>query len=170
MMKFSKYLPFIFLALIPMSIGILAMMNNISGFNDTMKNIIIPMLSMSHVNDNTARTLRAIHHPSLIYSAYFIVMLLEFLVGVLSTIGVFKMLRHLSQLDKVFHKASIWVEYACLLGIIVWGFIFFCIGGDYFLSWHNPDLQTLQSGALMYVTLLAIIYFIFLLGPKHLDE
>jgi len=134
-MKVFKHLIFLFLALIPVSIGILAMMNNISGFNSTMKNVIMPMLSMSHVNDTSAKALRAIHHPTLIHMAYFIVMTLEFLVGVIASIGFIKMLRHLFNLDKMFHKASIWVEYACLLGIFVWGFIFFCIGGDYFLSW-----------------------------------
>ncbi len=169
-MKFFKHLRFILLALIPLSIGILAMMNNISGFHGTMKQVIIPMFSMSHVSDTSARALRAINHPTLIHMAYFIVMSLKFLVGVLAAIGILQMLRHASKLDKMFHQASIWVEYACLLGIFVWGFIFFCIGGDYFLSWQNPDLQSLQSGALMYVTLLAIVYFIFLLGSKRLDD
>jgi len=73
-----------------------------------------------------------------------------------------RMIKNLFKSDLLFDEAIYWIEYACLLGIFVWGFVFFCIGGDYFLSWQNSRLNSLQSGSLMYVTLLAIIYFIFL--------
>jgi predicted small integral membrane protein len=91
-------------------------------------------------------------------------MTLEFLVGILASIGLIKMLKNLFKSDQLFEDASSLVEYACLLGFFIWGFIFFCIGGDYFLSWKNTKLESLQSGSLMYATLLAIVYFIFVLG------
>ncbi len=65
-MKFIERLPFIILALIPASLGILAMINNLSQFNPTMHNVIIPMLSMSDVTNTYARAMRAINHPTII--------------------------------------------------------------------------------------------------------
>lgn len=57
-MKIFKRIPYVFLALIPASIGILAMVNNITDYNPTIEKIIIPMFTMSNVTNVTAKAMR----------------------------------------------------------------------------------------------------------------
>jgi predicted small integral membrane protein len=66
------------------------------------------------------------------------------------------MLKILFKSDQLFEGARSCVEYSCLLGFFIWGFIFFNIGGDYFLSWKNTKLELLQSDSLMYTALILI--------------
>lgn len=148
-------------ALIPVVIGFLALLNDVTGFRDTVSSVVKPLLTMQGQLTQTWRALPG----SLVNITYTGMFLAEFLVGLLALIGVFNMIKTFREANFKFETAKYWVYLACGLGIIVWGLGFF-EGGDWFLSWKNNNLSSFQTEAVSYITVL-IIVFIYLKLNKN---
>ena len=146
-------------AFIPACLGFTSIMNNTSGFNDTLKMVIKPLLTMDGTYGNPAQIWRALP-AGWVETLYVFAIAGETLVGVLAIIGVLLMLRHIFSIDN-FNRSKEWVYLACGLGIIVWGLGFFTIGGEWFLAWQNKNLASFQTSAALYV-LIMIAVFIYL--------
>ncbi len=74
-------------ALIPVVIGFLALLNNITGFSDTETGVIVPLITMK---DHTSQLWRSV--PSSFAGPVYIIMFIgEFLVGVIALVGVILM-------------------------------------------------------------------------------
>lgn len=141
-------------ACIPLTIGLLALLNNTTNFSTTVDSVIKPLISMQ---GDTANAWRAL--PESLSPYLFIIMFLsESLVGFLALIGVFNMLTRLRDDARSFNRAKGFVYAACGWGIFVWGLCFFELGGDWFLAWENSKLADFQSGAVMYVQVLLAVF------------
>ncbi|MEO0998556.1 MAG: DUF2165 family protein [Pseudomonadota bacterium] len=57
-----------------------------------------------------------------------------------------------------FQRGMRTVKTACMLGFFVYGFLFFTVGGDWFLAWQNPDLIGLQKDAVNYGLMVVLTY------------
>ena len=143
-------------ALIPCVIGILALVNDISAYKETLTSTIIPLITMQ---GDTAEAWRALPAP-LAPVLYIGMFTCEFLVGVLALIGIIKMIRAFGKEAATFEQAKNLVYVACGFGIIIWGLGFFEGGGDWFLSWMNNNLAGFQQGGLNYALemLIAFVY------------
>jgi predicted small integral membrane protein len=153
-------------ALIPVVIGFLALLNDATAFNLTVQQVIKPLISLQSDKAQMWRALPVSWAPYL----YILMFASEFLVGVLALIGVVMMLRHLTSDTSLFERAKCWIYIACLWGTIVWGLGFFEGAGDWFLAWtsSNGTLSGLQSGALMYVTELLFVFLYLKLSHERL--
>jgi len=143
----------VMVACIPLVIGLLALLNNISGFSETVNTVIKPLISMP---GNTSYGWRALPLglAPYVFTAMFIA---ESLVGFFALAGVISMLRNINKDAATFNARKSFVYLACGWGIFVWGLCFFEIGGDWFLAWQNSKLSDFQSGAVMYVEVLVAV-------------
>src|SRR3990167_8470236 len=96
-------------ALIPVAIGFLALLNDITSFSSTLKSMAVPLMTMQ---GQTSQTWRAL--PLELVKPFYILMFLgEFLVGVLAIIGVIVMVKNIHKDHDQFEKAKRWVYLAC---------------------------------------------------------
>lgn len=149
-------------ALVPVAIGFLSLLNDTTGFKDTVSSTVLPLLTM---HGQTSQTWRALP-VSFVNVAYILMFMAEFVVGALALIGVFSMIKNLRKTALDFELSKFWVYLACGWGVVVWGLGFFEGGGDWLLSWKNPNLSSFQSEAVTYVTVL-IVVFIYLKLSKN---
>ncbi len=155
------------LAFVPVCMGLFAFLNNVTDWNGTMERVIFPLLSMADNAASDTQGWRAVGSPALAHLAYGFATTLELLMGLLAAFGAVGMIRHRKGSLAEFRRGSHWVCLACLLGALIYCFIFFTIGGDWFLAWKNENLLFLQSDSLNYAAVLAIV-FLYLHFP--LDE
>ena len=145
-------------ALIPAVIGILALLNDITSFTSTVQSVVQPLITMQN---NGSHQMWCALPASWANTAYTLMFLGEFLVGVLAVIGIIAMIKNINKPLEQFENAKRWIYIACGWGIIVWGLGFFEIGGDWFLAWQNNNLASFQQGALTYA-LEVFIAFVYL--------
>lgn len=148
------------LVLIPCLTGLLGLLNDIEGASSALSSTITPLLSMQNVEPEFLHSWRAIHAPLFQKIVYVLMFSAEGVVGLLSAIGLFRMLSYFNAGHEEFIAAQAWARVACLLGFIIWGLGFFVIGGDFFLSWQNNSLSFLQQGGLNYALMMVICYFL----------
>ena len=148
------------IALIPAFMGVLAFLNNLSGWDETVQRMVHPMLSMQGTFGNPGQTWRAVDSLGFANVVYVVVFTLEGLFGLLAIGGIVAMIRGYSKPDAGFQLGLRIVKTACMLAVFVYGFVFFTIGGDWFLAWQNPDLDGLQTDAVNYGIVVAIVYVI----------
>lgn len=155
------------IALIPATMGVLALLNDAGSFSSTVHSVIQPMIALQGNSPQAWRALPISWAPY-VYSAMFIA---EFLVAPLALVGIIGMLYHLFKPTILFEKSKRWVYLACLWGIVVWGLGFFEGAGDWFLSWMstNPALSGIQQGSLMYVSLLFFVFVCLKLSKESND-
>lgn len=155
--RFLLRLDQIGVACIPLVIGFLALLNDITSINSSVKSMVGPLITMQ---GQTVQTWRALP-DSLATILYVFMFMGEFLVGVLALVGIVIMLKNIFKDATHFEKGKRWLYLACGWGIIIWGLGFFEIGGDWFLSWQNANLASFQQGGLNYA-LEIFIAFVYL--------
>ena len=146
------------LAFVPMCLGLFAFLNNVTDWNGTMERVTFPLLSMAGNAASETQGWRAVGSPMLAHLAYGFVIALELGMGLIAACGVVGMIRHRNGSFADFRRHSHVVCLACLLGALIYCFIFFTVGGDWFLAWKNEDLLLLQGDSLNYATVLAIVF------------
>jgi predicted small integral membrane protein len=140
----------ILLAAIPMGMGLLAFLNNVSGWTRSVHEVITPLLTMEALRDSPQMSWRAFS-PRLAPFCYVFVSIFELTVGIVAAIGVGSMLRKFRAPRADFVAGIRIAQRACTLGVITWLLFFFVVGGDWFLAWKNKNLLFIQSDSLMYV-------------------
>ncbi|MGV3278731.1 DUF2165 family protein [Rickettsiales bacterium LUAb2] len=155
-------------ALIPATIGILALVNDIYPFHKNVNDIAVPLITMQGITEYSWRALPA----SLAPLAFTIMFLSEFLVGVLAVLSIICMLRNICKPYAEFEKSKTLVYWACLWGAIVWGVGFFELGGDWFLAWMgtSPAVSGIQQGSLMYISLLFFTFVFLKLSKENISN
>ena len=148
------------IALIPACMGLFAFLNNLTGWNETVARMVQPMFSMEGTFGNPAQTWRAIDSMAFANVSYFAVFSIEGLFGLLALAGIASMLRDFSRPAAEFARGVRLVKSACIIAIFVYGFLFFTVGGDWFLAWQNPDLGGLQKDAVNYGITVALAYIV----------
>ncbi|MDE0284524.1 MAG: DUF2165 family protein [Gammaproteobacteria bacterium] len=146
------------LAFIPACMGILAFINNITDWNGTMDRVVLPLLSMLDNKAYSTQGWRAVNgqlFPGIIYG---FVTTLELLMGLAAAYGAVGMIRYRDGPFTEFRKCRDIVGLACMFGAFIYCFIFFTVGGDWFLAWKNDNLLFLQGDSLNYALVLTIVF------------
>src|SRR4051812_23269408 len=100
----------VLVACIPAVLGLMALMNNLSGFQGTVKYVIQPLISMSATYGLHTQTWRAL--PAEWADIAYIAMTVgETLVGVLAIVGIIQMLRHFRSAVS-FERSKEWIYFA----------------------------------------------------------
>ncbi len=147
------------IACIPIFIGLLVFLNGISDFTQQVSSVVVPLITMENFSEQSWRSLPASFGPFV----YILVLIAQLLVAVFALIGVINLLFALKKAGKDFDHAKIWTYVACGWGIMLWGLIFFELGGDWFMSNSN----TFQVGSLSYVLMLYITFAFLSLSIDH---
>ena len=140
----------ILLAAIPMGMGLLAFLNNMSDWTRSVHEVITPLLTMEALRGSPQMIWRAFP-PRLAPFCYVFVTIFELAVGIVAAVGVGRMLRKFRAPRADFVAGIHIAQRACTLGVITWLVFFFVVGGDWFLAWKNKNLLFIQSDSLMYV-------------------
>ena len=154
----------IVMALFPTLWGILAFMNNTSGFAKTAQYAVAPMLAMTDTYGNPAQTWRAIDVPLAGEVGLVLITLFETLAGLFGLWSIVRMLKCINAPFHDFQQAKSPLIIACTLAVLVWGIGFSVIAGDYFLAWQSATSLDTQLGGLIYALpcfltlLLAIVH------------
>ena len=146
------------LAFIPACMGILAFINNITDWNGTMDRVVLPLLSMVDNEAYASQGWRAVNGQLFAGIIYGFVTTLELLMGLVAAYGAGGMIRCRNSPFTGFRKFRDIVCLACMLGVFIYCFIFFTVGGDWFLAWKNDSLLFLQGDSLNYAMVLAIVF------------
>lgn len=148
----------ILLAIIPMGMGFLAFLNNLSDWSHSVREVVTPLLTMEALRDSPEFHWRAFA-GALAPVCYGVVTTVELTVGIVAAVAVGSMLHKFSAPHADFAAASRIAQRACTLGVITWLTFFFVIGGDWFLAWKNKNLLFIQSDSLMYAAAATIVLF-----------
>ncbi len=146
------------LAFIPACLGLFAFINNITDWNGTLDRVVSPLLSMAGNAVRDTQGWRALDMPLLPHLAYGFVTALELCMGLLAAYAATGMVRHRNGAFSEFRQYRHIACLACMLGVFIYCFIFFTVGGDWFLSWKNENLVFLQGDSLNYATVLVIVF------------
>ena len=146
------------LALIPACLGLLAFINNVTHWHDTMQRVVWPLLSMTDNASGITQGWRALDITFLAHLAYGFVTSLELCMGLIAAYAVTGMARHCRSTFVEFRRYSHIACLACMFGVFIYCFIFFTVGGDWLLSWKNEDLLFFQGDSLNYATVLIIVF------------
>jgi len=146
------------LAFVPACMGLFAFLNNVTDWNGTMERVTFPLLSMAGNTASETQGWRAVGSPTLAHLTYGFVIALELGMGLIAAYGAVGMIRRRNGPAAEFRRYSHAVCLACLLGAFIYCFIFFTVGGDWFLAWKNADLLFLQGDSLNYAAVLAIVF------------
>jgi predicted small integral membrane protein len=151
-MNFNKTVRWAILltALFPTFFGLLALLNNTSGFSDTVQYAVGPTIAMTDTYGNPAQTWRAITSPIIAQIALIVITLFEASAGVVGAIAMYKMLKTINQPFEQFQQAKSLLIISCTLAILVWGIGFAVIAGEFFLTWQSKTTIETQLGGLIY--------------------
>lgn len=153
-------------ALIPVTVGVLAFLNDAGTFKSGVQTVVQPLITMHGIKGEAWRALPASWAPYV----YTIMFSIELLVGIFALIGVLGMIKHFFKSSARFEQSKHWVYLACLWSAVVWGLGFFEIGGDWFLAWDssNQAYSGIEQDSLNYVLLLFVV-FVYLKLSKEAD-
>jgi predicted small integral membrane protein len=148
----------ILLAIIPMGMGFLAFLNNLSDWSHSVHEVVTPLVTMEALRDAPQFHWRAFA-AALAPVCYGLVTTFELTVGIVAAVGVGSMLRRFSAPYTDFVASSHIAQRACTLGAFTWLIFFFVIGGDWFLAWKNKNLLFMQGDSLMYAAAATVVLF-----------
>jgi predicted small integral membrane protein len=146
----------VLLTCVPMCMGVLAFVNNISDWNGTLSHVVTPLLTLDALRDVPQFRWRALPGAAAPF-VYLGVTSVELIVGLSAGFAVTAMLRRFGGSTTAFSEACQIAQRSCTLGIITWLFFFFVVAGDWFLAWRNPSLVGVQRDALMYAGAAAFV-------------
>jgi predicted small integral membrane protein len=148
----------ILLAMVPMGMGLLAFLNNLSDWSHSVREVVTPLVTMEALRDAPQFHWRSIA-SALAPVCYGFVTTFELTVGIVAAVGIVGMLRKFSAPLAEFTASSHIAQRACTLGAFTWLIFFFVIGGDWFLAWKNKNLLFMQSDSLMYAAAATVVLF-----------
>lgn len=151
------------IALIPAALGILAFINDITGYSGTIAHVVHPILCMEKTFGIPAQSWRAMCYLPFTHAASVLVMLLELAMGLLALWGAYLMGRAVPLGRTAMRPGIALVSLACLIGFIIWVGGFYVILGDWFLAWQDETLNDVRLdgavyGAVVMLCLIAINY------------
>jgi len=161
-MNFNKTIRWslILMALFPTLLGLLAFLNNTSGFADTVKYAVGPTIAMTDTYGNSAQIWRAMTAPIFAQIALIMITLFETAAGITGAIAIYKMIKTINAPFEAFQKAKAFLVLACTLAILVWGIGFVVIAGEFFLSWQSKTtIQTQLAGLINALPCFLVLLF-----------
>lgn len=115
-------------------------------------------LSMDTVSPDNALKSRAILDPFIWSFAYGVIIVTQFLIGVMLFIGAIGLFKSINS-PLEFMKAKSWVYLGCLTGFILWFFGFIVIGGEWFCMWQSEKWNGIEASFRFVVLIMLTLLF-----------
>ncbi len=155
-MKRHLYAIFLFFILLStFCIGFFSLLTNIGDYPSVIERFVQPLVTLEGLS-NTNFSYRALPNISTLMTLIYVLMVFfEALLSVFAIKALYELL-----IKGNIDTAIEWGQVAALYGVIFWAFIFFTVGGDWFLAWKRDTLKYLQADAMRYVQLMFIYYVV----------
>jgi predicted small integral membrane protein len=129
---------------LPLAIfALLVCLNNVADYDSNFA-FVQHTLSMDTVFPGNTLKYRAILSPFVWSLAYGLIIVAEFLTGILLLIGAIGLLKNIHS-PMAFKKAKNWVYLGCSVGFLLWFFGFIVIGGEWFCMWQSEKWNGIEA-------------------------
>jgi predicted small integral membrane protein len=118
------------------------------------------VLSMDTTFPGNALRQRAIADEGNWRLAYELIIGIEWLTGVLLTIGALALLHRLGAPAQAFNRAKVWAIAGLTIGFGLWFFGFMVIAGEYFAMWQSKDWNGQEAAFRIATEILGVLIFL----------
>jgi predicted small integral membrane protein len=118
------------------------------------------VLSMDTTFSGNALRQRAIADEGIWRLAYELIIGIEWLTGVLLTIGALVLLHRLGAPAQAFNRAKVWAIAGLTIGFGLWFFGFMVIAGEYFAMWQSKDWNGQEAAFRIATEILGVLIFL----------
>ena len=118
------------------------------------------VLSMDTTFPSNALRQRAISDESIWRLAYELIIGIEWLTGVLLTIGALALLHRLGAPAQAFNRAKVWAIAGLTAGFGLWFFGFMVIAGEYFAMWQSNVWNGQEAAFRIATEILGVLVFV----------
>lgn len=137
--------------------ALLVCLNNLMDYNSNYA-FVQHTLSMDTVFPGNTLKYRAILDPFVWNLVYGLIIVAEFLTGLLLFIGAIGLLKNIYS-PLAFKRAKSWVYLGCLLGFLLWFFGFIVIGGEWFCMWQSEKWNGIEAAFRFVVIIMFTLLF-----------
>ena len=123
------------------------------------------VLTMDTTFESNELKYRGIEEPMLHHGFYWLIILVEGLVGILCAIGAYSMWHKRKENKAQFNAAKTWANFGLALGVVLWFTGFMTIGAEWFLMWQS-SIWNGQASAFRFVVVLFLV-LIFINQPEE---
>ncbi|RLV57868.1 DUF2165 domain-containing protein [Parashewanella curva] len=165
--RFSKLLLAFFLGIFCLIVGY----NNIVDFN-TNYQFVIHVLSMDSMQPwflGTQLFDRAVTKPSLLLTAYWFIIALEIIAGLVISFGAFFMFKGARYDNASFSKGQGIFLAGATIALFIWYFSFAVVGSEWFQMWASTENAQMKAYTFSEFILLVMIYVI-IPSPREWSE
>jgi predicted small integral membrane protein len=103
---------------------------------------------------------RAITDEAVWKAAYALIIAVEWLTGLLLTVGAIALLRKLTAPAAAFNRAKAWAVAGLTVGFSLWFFGFLVVAGEYFAMWQSQVWNGQESAFRIAATILGVLIFV----------
>jgi predicted small integral membrane protein len=118
------------------------------------------VLSMDTTFAGNALKHRAIADEAVWKAAYALIIAVEWLTGLLLTVGAIGLLTKLTAPAAAFNRAKAWAVAGLTVGFGLWFFGFLVIAGEYFAMWQSQVWNGQESAFRIAATILGVLIFV----------
>jgi predicted small integral membrane protein len=118
------------------------------------------VLSMDTTFAGNALKHRAIADEAVWKAAYALIVAVEWLTGLLLTLGAIALLRKLTAPAAAFNRAKAWAVAGLTVGFSLWFFGFLVVAGEYFAMWQSQVWNGQESAFRIAATILGVLIFV----------
>jgi len=144
--------------------ALLVCLNNLMDY-DTNYAFVKHTLSMDTVFPGNTLKYRAILDPFVWNLVYGLIILAEFLTGLLLFIGAIGLLKNIHS-PLAFKRAKNWAYLGCLVGFLLWFFGFIVIGGEWFCMWQSEKWNGIEAAFRFVVIIMLTLLFTAMPEPE----
>jgi len=139
--------------------ALLVALNNITDYESNFQ-FVKHVLSMDTTFEGNTLMWRAIETPWLHHLAYWMIIAVEALTGVLCGLGSVLMFMALGQRDAVFQRSKNLATIGLTLGICLWFTGFMTVGAEWFLMWQSASWNGQEAAFRFIMILFAMLLFL----------
>ena len=131
-------------------------------------NFVQHTLSMDTVFPDNTLKYRAINNPLVWSIGYGLIILFEFVTGVLLFVGAINLIKNIN-VPLAFNRAKNWVYLGCLTGFLLWFLGFIVVGGEWFCMWESEKWNGVEA-AFRFVVLIMFTLIFTAMPESEIDK
>lgn len=139
--------------------ALLVAINNITDYESNFQ-FVKHVLSMDTTFEGNTLMWRAIEAPWVHHVAYWMIIAVEVLTGVLCGLGSVLMFMAMGQRDAAFQRSKNLATIGLTLGICLWFTGFMTVGAEWFLMWQSPSWNGQEAAFRFIMILFAMLLFL----------
>lgn len=128
----------------------LVVWNNLVDYNSNYV-FISHVMSMDTTYPDNALMSRSVSSSFWWNFYYILVIIAEIVMAVVCWIGFVKLIKNRKETPEVFNQSKSFALYGLTLGLVLFGFVFITIAGEWFLMWQSTQWNGVQPALKMFI-------------------